>query len=427
MKTSNRLSHALLSNRILIILLILSQGVGSFAQRKLPVIRANSKTASIRDGKHFKKNYWAIMPEKRPDIYYTEIPGKAQKLTFITDQDSISFNVSYGENYDFIVLLNGKDTCYTRISATYKKPLLLTRIKNNHVPDTIPFTVSDRHKIHVKAKLNGSDELTVEVDLGAGGTVINKNHLKKVRIKFDEKITLANTDGINEVQSSSKNLLQIGNLTWDSVQVSVASNMKEYEDLIVGNYLFKDKVLELNYDKNTMIVHDALPAMAANYSRHDVILDYGVIPHLFVKLKVGEKEKEGWVMFDTGAQSTLLSSEDVGKSDGIFFEAAEMLGLNKSKRPTLTVNNQEFAGFQYRTRNTGSDGLNMILGNSLLKRFNLILDNRNGHMYLQPNSLQDAPYERNDGYYVVRVLAGMLVLLIAILLYKKLKRHRVAI
>ena len=85
---------------------------GLIAQKKLPVIKANSIQVDIRDDNKLRKNSWRIVPEERLDVYTTS----AKKVTFYTDIDSISFNINpkVGK-YDFIILLNGKDSAYTQI------------------------------------------------------------------------------------------------------------------------------------------------------------------------------------------------------------------------------------------------------------------------------------------------------------------------
>ncbi len=84
-----------------------------FSQHDLPVIRANSNLVDIRDGEELMPEAWTIMPEYRPDVYTTSSKGEA--VTFYTDLDSITFTVEAHGAYDFIILLNGKDTAYTRI------------------------------------------------------------------------------------------------------------------------------------------------------------------------------------------------------------------------------------------------------------------------------------------------------------------------
>jgi hypothetical protein len=73
-----------------------------------------------------------------------------------------------------------------------------------------------------------------------------------------------------------------------------------------------------------------------------------------------------------------------------------------------------------------SDGAGLtynILGNDVLKRFNAILDYKNGLIYLQPNSLIHAAYNKSfDETFiliVITIIAGLCI--IGILLYKKRK------
>ena len=82
-----------------------------FSQKILPVIKANSKSVDIRDGDKLNKNAWNISPEIKPDIYTTS----NKKVTFYTDIDSITFFIKHKKVYDFIILLNNKDTALTQI------------------------------------------------------------------------------------------------------------------------------------------------------------------------------------------------------------------------------------------------------------------------------------------------------------------------
>jgi len=83
------------------------------AQRHLPLIKAKSDTVDIRDGSEMKKKTWLINPKLRPDVYTTL--NKDKKVTFYTDCDSITFKVKAGHPCDFVILLNGKDSAWTRI------------------------------------------------------------------------------------------------------------------------------------------------------------------------------------------------------------------------------------------------------------------------------------------------------------------------
>ncbi|RKR08695.1 transglutaminase superfamily protein [Flavobacterium sp. 90] len=104
---------------------IFSQTITS--QKSIPTIKAMSSKLDIRDGKSFKPQYWTISPQINPDVYETSSLG--QKVTFITDKDSISVKIKKDTKLDFIILLNDSTKAYTQIK--YKAvPQYLEILKN---------------------------------------------------------------------------------------------------------------------------------------------------------------------------------------------------------------------------------------------------------------------------------------------------------
>jgi transglutaminase-like putative cysteine protease len=111
------------SFRIVITALLVVCGYAA-AQDKLPLIASDSMKISVRDGNLFKDKAWLINPSLKPDIYKTG--GKPHSVTFYTNSDSISFEVKAESEYDFIILLQGKDSAYTRVKSS---PDYLARLK----------------------------------------------------------------------------------------------------------------------------------------------------------------------------------------------------------------------------------------------------------------------------------------------------------
>lgn len=108
-----------------ILVLIFSLTSTLYAQKLLRIVKASSTSVDIKDDNYpVRKNAWRVMPKEKLDVYATS----AKKVIFYTDQDSISFNLSpqLGE-YDFIILVNGKDTARTQvkydINAPNRKPV----------------------------------------------------------------------------------------------------------------------------------------------------------------------------------------------------------------------------------------------------------------------------------------------------------------
>ena len=105
--------------KIVITLLISFLYVNINAQ--VPIVRANSKMIKIKDGeKIYEKGYWTPYTELNPNIFST-FTKKKKSVTFYTDIDTISFKVKPKGTYDFIILLNEKDTCYTQIRTKSKE------------------------------------------------------------------------------------------------------------------------------------------------------------------------------------------------------------------------------------------------------------------------------------------------------------------
>lgn len=106
--------------QVTVIAIISIMGQFTYAQKKVPTIKATSNKIDIRDGKKLSKQNWTISPEVNPDVYETVSLG--QKVTFITDKDSITVKIKKDTEFNFIVLLNDSIKAHTQIK--YKMPYL---------------------------------------------------------------------------------------------------------------------------------------------------------------------------------------------------------------------------------------------------------------------------------------------------------------
>jgi hypothetical protein len=360
-----------------------------FAQQKLPIIRANSKNVKILDGKNYKSNFWVIFPETKPDIYYLDLPRRNQTLKFITDLDSISFDMKFGETKDFIVLLNGKDSCYTQISANYQNLKMPKKIREGN--DTIPFTIKD-NRIYFKGKINGSQLLNIQFDLGAAAVNINKKSVKKITINFDRKGNLINSDGANETRVSSSNEIEIASLVWNGIEMYETKNMESYEDVIIGNSLFLDKIYKIDYDKSIIILYEKLPKIEPDFIKQSMILDNGIRPVFEVVFALEGKTYKDWFLFDTGNTSNGILGNGFLGSNHLYDKFSNILGIGSKKIvfiPQLIIANQTFTEgvitLEKPNKNDSQYKFAGLIGNKILKRFNAIIDNREGFIYLKPN------------------------------------------
>lgn len=115
-------------NKIVLISLFTLFSVFLFSQEKsnLKLIKANSMMVDIRIDSILYKQAGTIDVSVNPDIL--DCSRDTKKVTFYTDVDSISFDITPDGIYDFGFLVNEKDTAWARIKATV--PNYLNRLKN---------------------------------------------------------------------------------------------------------------------------------------------------------------------------------------------------------------------------------------------------------------------------------------------------------
>lgn len=357
-----------------------------------------------------------------------DFPRLDQNVTFITDIDSISFHVKYGNVYDFIVLLNGKDSCFTRISANYPKTLTKTQSVET---DTIPITIID-NRIYVKGKINNSEDLLFQFDLGAGGLGmcnINNRSVKKVNINFDKSINLINSNGSSNARLSSSNVLRIGRNEWQSIEFVETDNMDKYEDAIFGNGMFLDKYIQVDYDKGLMIISEKMPLIEQGYNQYPMILDNGIKPLVEATFEIDGQNYKDWFLFDTGNSGNGIVSYNFLEKHNLYNKFSRIVGIGNravAYIPVLKLADTTFTEgiisldrkYNIASGYTNGGGL---LGNRLLKRFNFIIDNQKGLIYLKPNHLFD---EKDNQITTIKSVMGGIIVFLGLLTYVIIRRRK---
>jgi hypothetical protein len=359
-----------------------------YAQKELPVIKASSKKAFIIEGEDDRHN-WNLSPQTKPDIYTITKSVKPKWIRFQTDIDSIKVKLKPNEHFDFIVLLNNKDSCYTRIESL---PVKNYSGRKPATHDTIPFILTEFNNVKIKAVLNGVDTLNLMFDSGTTGLLLTNDAIKhKTHLSDNTK---------------SNNALRIGNLTWDSLQVFPVELSGQGTEGRFGWDLFDGKVVEIDYDKNLFIVHTQLPAISRAYAKFD--MEY--VHTLFcikAELQIKNTKYMNRFLFDNGYQrtamlDTLLMEEQRYPKDLVVIKKVIMRNGQGGEVPVITINAEGLDLGKQRLSNVPVQLLatanparfkTHILGNEVLKRFNTILDFQNNVVYLKPNSLFDAPYK----------------------------------
>ena len=383
---NHKLSFLMTMKSYTIILFLLISFTG-FAQNKIPIIKANSKKALIVEGKDERYN-WSISPQTKLDIHTISKTLKPKWITFYTDVDSIKINLKPDAHFDFMVLLNNKDTCYTRLESL---PIKNYSRQKPVAHDTIPFILTEYNNIKIKAVLNTIDTLYLKFDSGTTGLLLTNDAIK-------HKTHLTSTNKRN-------NRLKISNLIWDSLQVYPVELSGQGTDGRFGWDLFDGKVIEIDYDRNLFIVHTKAPKISKSYSK--LAIDYtNTLFCIRGELQIKDKKYMNRFLFDNGYQRTIMLDKDLVAEQNYpkdlkIIKKVIMRNGQGKEIPVLTVNNDQLNFGQHALRNIpvqllASDNpahfKTHIVGNEVLKRFNTFLDFQNNFVYLKPNSLFNLPY-----------------------------------
>lgn len=394
-----RTTHLHRSLKIIFSLICAASSATLYAQAKLPILKTTKKQLIIQDGEHVTL-HWELDRRARPDKYYVHIPHRNNKITFKSDQGKLSFKTRDGQHYDFVVLMNEKDSFFIRI-VSKDEPTSIALQLQQPLPDTIPFTLV-QSRISLQGLLNGKEQVNIQFDMGAGGSCVNKMASEKLNLSFSEKAMLSNTQGINEVRKSANNKLTIGNMNFTGISIVESGNMQPGEDIIIGNFLFRDKIIEIDYDKKVLIIGNQLPAYAKSYKKLPVFYEQHR-PKFKASVTHNGKRYPFWFFFDTGSKGTLKLGEDFTEQGENWKNLQELTILNDRKvvRLNATIAGVEFkdvvANASDPTKPVARRTLTLF-GNQLLNHFNAIIDNLNGYIYLKPNSRINEPYANYQSY-----------------------------
>jgi hypothetical protein len=366
------------------------------AQPKLPLIKATNEKTIITDGENVKVE-WKLDPKLKPDTYFVNVPSIKSKVSLKTDKDEISFQTKPGKNYDFIVLLNEKDSCYVRISSCQPPDSEIMNF-DGKLPKSIPFFLIGS-RVYFKGKLNGRP-VNIQLDLGAGTNVVNKLVSDTLGLAFSHSTLVSNTEGVNEQRTSIDNELKMGDIGWSGISVTEVGNMQPYEDMIIGNGLFRNKIIELDYDRNIFTIHDKLPSKAKTYFKQPVYYEQNR-PKFEAELIHNSKKYNFWFLFDTGRDGTMLIGENFTSQNNNWQELNELTMIKGRKivRLDAVIAGKKIADIVTNATDPNKpQGRPSLFGNQILNHFNVILDNKNGIIYLKSNNRTNEPYSDYKGY-----------------------------
>jgi hypothetical protein len=415
-------------------------GPSALAQPDLPVLKANSRSVHFIDGGKPMRGEWLLDPTIALDVYDAFRTDQPKTITVTTDIESKSFEVEPGNVYDFVILLNGKDVCKTRIS-TMVQGYTRAAAASATGPVTIPITI-EKGKLHLRGRVNGSQPLDLIFDTGADTCALYPSAKSKgAEMTFDGTVNNAGTGGITVRQISRSNRLEIAEVQWSQEPFIFIERQAEPADGIIGYTVFENRIVEFDYDRMVMVVHDSLPAHAAEYTR--IAMPYaGSLTAVDVVMSSGESSWRGPFILDTAGGSSMLVNQAFATVNNMHSTLRKVgtsvsrgVGSGPIHSNQLMLPKLELAGHTLNDVpihvEVPSDGNKAppggVLCMEVLSRFNTILDYPSNQAYFKPSARFAEPFKlRRSGPppAAIAAIAGGVTVLAAWMLLRRAKAAR---
>ena len=262
--------------------------------------------------------------------------------------------------------------------------------------DSISMNINEHNTIYINAIFNKTDTLVLNFDTGTTALILTKKVLiNKLKTPVKLYDTIYN--------------LQIGNSNYKT-KIYDAELTGHGTDGRFGWDLFTNKIVELNYDQNLLVVHSSLPRYIKK-DREFTKLDIKFYTDLLLvsaQITQNDHSNKDLFLFDTGYQRTAMLDNDLLTKGKFPTEEMEVLkraimkGAMGNEIPVITSKLELLKIGKYKlnsvpvqqttTTKPIKDKNVHILGNEVLKRFNIFLDFQKNAIYLKPNHLFE------DGY-----------------------------
>ena len=272
-------------------------------------------------------------------------------------------------------------------------------------PYIIPFELTSNNNLSVKAVVNKKDTVHLMFHTAASSVTLIEESVKKLSsLHFSGADTMKSWGGSeNTARFSKENTLQIGDLTWE-LPIWENKFSGPGTDGKFGPDLFKDKVIEIDFNKKVIVLHTSLPTKTRHYTKLKATFDHDM---LFVDATCNTGSQiinnrflihsgyAGCILLDDkfvadhklGTQLKVIDTKEMKDSYGNVLKVQKAI-LPRFRLGNTTLFNVPVGFFEGAI---GRYKMSMI-GGDMLKRFNIIIDAPRTFVYLQPNKLKKIPF-----------------------------------
>lgn len=273
------------------------------------------------------------------------------------------------------------------------------------LPDTIPFNLNKAYNICLQAVLNETDSINLMFHTAAGSlTLIQSSTAKLNSLTFSQSESVKSWGGNGEARLSIGNQIQIGKSLWQEVEIWENEYSGPDTDGKFGPVFFQNKVIELDYDKQRMIIHDSLPALDSSFKQHELTIQNGF---MFISGNsfIGDSSWQNRFLVHSGYGGAILFDDDftqkhhLGEKLTIISESelkdayGNIVKTRKAILPEFEIGDISFKNLPVGFFEGAIGRQKMsVLGADMLRRFQIIFDIENQSVYLKPNHNTELPF-----------------------------------
>lgn len=276
--------------------------------------------------------------------------------------------------------------------------------------DSISFRLLDDNRIYTYCKINDSDSLLFLIDTGASDVVLNSDKIAGINITFDQQVSNTGTTGSGTVSASVNNTVAFGRQVVHGIRIISIPYSNERWDGVLGLSVLRQYVVRFDYDRMKIYLYDKSTYTNTSEHRQKITYRQGVP---FIKVIVNtldHKKRELYLEIDTGSDRIIdISTSYVNKNQLLqvyktAFATSTVASSNGTKGVIFNVffPSVHFAGWEFYQIPGGVaqiqegimniPGIDGMIGNWFLKRFNLTFDFEHHYLYAEPNNLVHTPY-----------------------------------
>lgn len=294
----------------------------------------------------------------------------------------------------------------------------------------VPFILNNDHII-IELSINDSPKMNFMFDSGAGGILISQIFSDSIGLESVTERINTGAVGTHTVSILKGNSIKIGDAQINNVNMMRDENNLEQLDSgeeiagIIGFHILSRFVVKIDYDNFELVLFNR-----SNYVYKGdgvvmpIVLTYN-LPLIISTVKINnETEFDGFFLVDTGARAELIvSSPTVNKFNmidavGNHYTLKTEVGSSGKKAKIMygRVRELEFAEntffnvpvilSQAESGVLSFDGIDGIIGNKILKRYNIIFDYPRSLIYLEPNANMNKKYSVNVSGFSVHFNNG---------------------